>query len=275
MKCEIETNKQKLQPALAQARLEFAQAEVDLEITTKRNQFTLCLVALILALIIGVAVKPFGTLPPHGPVSKPAIESPPDDLRTKEKVLRLSIQGTQLSREGKFGEAVAAFREAVRIDPNHFDSYKGLGYALYRLERYEESVEASEEAIELRRDFEPCYNSGLAYMELGRWDKATAAFESATEYINTNSWEEKHTLAYYHLGRSTARLGQAGQMIVNLEGILKYNPKETLKRLQLGSLYLWVGKREAARAQYKILKGSNPSLAEELLKLIKKHGIRA
>jgi len=37
---------------------------------------------------------------------------------------------------------------------------------------------------------------------------------------------------------------------------------------------LWVGKREAARAQYRILKDSDPVLAEELLKLIKKHGNR-
>jgi superkiller protein 3 len=189
-----------------------------------------------------------------------------------EKALGLSIKGEMLSKEGRFEEAVAALREAVRIDQTHVDSYERLGYALYRLNRYEESVEASEEAIKLRRDFEPCYNLGLAYMELGRWDKATAAFESATEYINTNSWEEKYTLAFYHLGRSTTRLGQAGQMIVNLEGILKYNPKETLKRLQLGSLYLWAGKREAARAQYNILRDSDPSLAEELMKLIKKHG---
>ena len=59
---------------------------------------------------------------------------------------------------------------------------------------------------------------------------------------------------------------------MSLEDILKYNPRETLKRLQLGCLYLWVGNREAARAQYNILKDSDPSLAKELLKLIEKHG---
>jgi hypothetical protein len=42
--------------------------------------------------------------------------------------------------------------------------------------------------------------------------------------------------------------------------------------LQLGILYLWVGKQELARTQYLLLKISNPTLAEELLKLINKHG---
>ena len=61
-------------------------------------------------------------------------------------------------------------------------------------------------------------------------------------------------------------------MIVSVEDMLKDNPKAAFKRVQLGSLYLWVGKWEAATAQYKILKDSDPALAEELLKLIMNHG---
>ena len=279
MKRKIETNRRKMQPALAKARLEHAQAEMDLEVTSKRSKFTLSLIKLIVALIIGfaigLAVKPLNdTAPPPEPVSPPVLNPPADDLRQMEMASRLSDGGAQLSKEGRFEEAVVAFREAVRIDPKDYDSYERLGYALYRLNRYDESVVASEEAIKLRSGFEPYYNSGLAYMELERWDKARVAFESATEHINIYSWEERYTLAYYHLGRSTTRLGEAGQMIVSVVDILKYNPKENLKRLQLGSLYLWVGKREAARAQYRILKDTDPALAEELLKLIEKHGNR-
>jgi len=53
---------------------------------------------------------------------------------------------------------------------------------------------------------------------------------------------------------------------------LKGDPELMVKRLELGSLYLWVGKLEAARAQYKILNDSNPALLKELFKLIMKHG---
>jgi DNA-binding helix-hairpin-helix protein with protein kinase domain/Tfp pilus assembly protein PilF len=274
MKLKIETNRGKLQPALAKAKFELAQAEMDLEVMRKSSLFVLCLIALVVMLIIGSAVKESNdTAPPPEHVSRPGLVGPaPADSRPMEKALRLSSDGAQLSNEGRFDEAVAALWEAVRIDPKDYDSYIRLGYALYRLKIYDESVEASEKAIKLRRGFEPYYNSGLAYMELERWDKARMAFESATEHINIYSWEERYTLAYYHLGRSTTRLGEAGQMIVSVEDILKYNPKGTLKLLQLGSLYLWVGKREAARAQYRILKDADPALAEELLKLIEKHG---
>jgi tetratricopeptide (TPR) repeat protein len=282
MKREIETNRQRLQPALAQARLELSQAEVDLEVASKRSPVALILAALIVALLIALAAKPSNDTPaPAEHDSAPApVES--SKRQSMEKASALSIEGERLSKEEKFDEAIMAFQEAVRIDPECYGAYVKLGDALYRLKRYEESAEASEKAIKLRKGFEPYYNSGLAYMELGRWDKAKKAFYGVEEVlfygarpISVNSWEERYTLAFYYMARSKAQLGEADDEIRILERVIwQYNPKSlwALRPLRLGSLYLWVGKREAARAQYKILKRNNSKLAAELLKLIKKHG---
>jgi hypothetical protein len=90
-----------------------------------------------------------------------------------------------------------------------------------------------------------------------------------------DSWEERYTLAFYYMARSQAQLGEADGVISMLEnGRRVYNRKSlwVLRPLRLGSLYLWVGKRDAAITQYKILKKKNPKLAAELLKLIKNHG---
>src|SRR5262245_37911849 len=269
MKREIETNRQRLQPALAQARLELSQAEVDLEVGSKRNSPELILVALIIALIVALAAKPSNN------------KLLPAESSSKEKASSLYVKGELDSKEEKFDEAILAFRVAVRIDPNFYDAYVKLGYALYRLQRYEESAEASEKAIQLRKGFEPYYNSGLAYMELRRWDKAKAAFYGVEEVlfygdpISIDSWEERYTLAFYYMARSQAQLREADNVIWILEsGRRVYNQKSlwALRPLRLGSLYLWVGKREAAIAQYKILKKNNSKLAAELLKLIEKHG---
>jgi DNA-binding helix-hairpin-helix protein with protein kinase domain len=275
MKREIETNRQRLQPALAQARLELSQAEVDLEVGSKRNPVVLVLAALIVALIVAMAAKP------HKP-SPAEPDSAPVDMEAMETALTLSNKGERLLKEEKFDEAILAFREAVRFDPKCYDAYVKLGYALYRRQRYQESAEASEKAIKLRNSFEPYYNSGLAYMELERWDKAKAAFYGVDEVlfygdhpISVDSWEERYTLAFYYLARSQAQLGEAGDVIRILENVrVLYSPKSlwALRPLRLGCLYLWVGKRESAIAQYKILKKNNSKLAAELLKLIKKHG---
>src|SRR5262245_43884454 len=145
MKREIETNWQRLQPALAQARLELAQAEVDLEVASKRCPFVLILIALIVALIIALVAKASNITPPSaGPVPAPA------ESYSKEKASSLYVKGELDSKEGKFDEAILAFQEAVRIDPTCYDAYVKLGYALYRQQRYQESAEASEKAIKLR-----------------------------------------------------------------------------------------------------------------------------
>jgi DNA-binding helix-hairpin-helix protein with protein kinase domain/Tfp pilus assembly protein PilF len=271
MKQEIEARGRMLQPALAQARRELAQAQKDLAVAGKHGSTAPILAALIISFIFGSTIKPHSTLLLlRGPIPSIARKDLAD-WESAEKALRLYTEGEQLLLEKRFEKAVVAFQEAVRIDPKHGDAYEKLGYALYRLKRYEESLEASEKAIGLRGNFGPYYNSGLAYMELGSWDRAKMVFELAVTNIRY-SWEERYTLAYYYLGRSKARLGEATQAIELLEAILKGDPGLTVKRLELASLYLWVGKREAARAQYKILKNSNPALAEELLKLIKKRG---
>jgi len=270
MKQEIEARGRMLQPALAQARRELAQAEKDLAVAGKHGSPAMILAALIISFIIGLAIKPnFPPLHTRRPI--PVDRAAPDDWESAEKASRLYTEGEQHSLEQRFEKAVMEFQAAVRIDPKRGDAYEKLGYALYRLKRYEESLEASDKAIGLRENFGPYYNSGLVYMELGRWDRAKLAFESAVTNIRY-SWEERYTLAYYYLGRSKARLGEATQSIELLEAILKGDPGLTVKRLELASLYLWVGKREAARAQYKMLKDSNPPLADELLKLIKKRG---
>jgi hypothetical protein len=93
--------------------------------------------------------------------------------------------------------------------------------------------------------------------------------------ISIDSWEERYTFAFYYMARSQAKLGEADDLIRILDDVrVLYNPKSlwVLRPLRLGTLYLWVGKREAAIAQYKILKKKNSKLAADLLKLIKKHG---
>jgi len=283
MKREIETNTQRLHPALAQARLELSQAEVDLEVASKRSPVALILSALIFALLIALLAKPSNNTPLSAePVSAPGREAPPPPAppMAMENASMFYIKGERLSKIERFDEAILEFQEAVIVDPNFYDAYVKLGYALYRRQRYQESVEASEKAIKLRKGFEPYYNSGLAYMELGRWDKANAAFYGVDEVlffgahpISINSWEERYTLAFYYMARSQAQLGEAENVIWILEaGRRVYNQKSlwALRPLRLGSLYLWIGKREAAIAQYRILKKKNSKLAAELLKLIKK-----
>jgi DNA-binding helix-hairpin-helix protein with protein kinase domain len=57
VKQEIEVSRQELQPALTEARQELAQAEKDLEVASKRNSTAVILIALIVASLIGLALR--------------------------------------------------------------------------------------------------------------------------------------------------------------------------------------------------------------------------
>jgi DNA-binding helix-hairpin-helix protein with protein kinase domain/Flp pilus assembly protein TadD len=288
MKQEIEVSRQIVWPALTQAHQDLAQAEKDLKVASKRNPAWLIITALVIMFFIGLSnfSRSKADLPVPNietPRENPGPRTLPDpvteDFVIKQKgpeiapeALNIYHQGLALSQAGKFAGAVKLFQEAVRINPQFNEAYEELGYALYRLGRYEESVNASKQAIIIRNSFKSYYNLGVAYMALKQWNGAKAAFQWAISYRSYSLLTDEETLAYYYLGLSKARLGEARQAIADLEGQLESAPNLTVERLELGILYLCIGNQKAARTQYRILKDLDPELAKQLLKLIRKHG---
>jgi tetratricopeptide (TPR) repeat protein len=283
MKHDIETSRQKLQPALANARQELAQAEKDWKIASRRKPFAPILLALFIAFIIGTSLKYENNERVVYPGTKTERQEPPSDssesARTsssgeREIALKQYDAGAALSANGKYEEAITFFKKATEFDPNFSDAYVSLGYALYRLGRYNESIDASWRATYIKGDFAPYYNLGLAYMSREDWFEARDAFGSAVTYCKVNPWHESYSYAYYYLGLSQARDGSADIAIEALRKELADNPQTAITRFELGALYLGCGRYKDARAQYKILKNLDPMLAEELRKLIEKHAAR-
>jgi DNA-binding helix-hairpin-helix protein with protein kinase domain/Tfp pilus assembly protein PilF len=279
VKQEIETSRQKLQPALTKARQDLAQAEKDLEVADKRNSPALILTALIIAFFVGWAIHSYHQgqydygilLNDHGRYRSDhdAINEQNQHERSPE-ALKFYREGLDLSRAKKFAGAANAFQKAVEIDSNFYEAYEELGYALYRLGRYEASIDASRKATISQNYFTPYYNIGLAHLAQKDWGAANYAFERAITQCKQGSWIENYSNAYYYRGLTLAWLGQANTTIETLEKRLEVNPT-VIERFELATLYLGSGRYKDARAQYRILKDVDQELAEELLKLIKKH----
>src|SRR5262249_17078384 len=209
VKEEIETKRKELRPALLKARKELAQADKDLEIANKRNPFAPILLVLVIAFFIGISLKSGSTqmnipetIPkreiveqhaPSQPVGSLESDRTPDISHDSE-AMSFYRRGTQLSRQMSFREAAKAFRNAVNIDPEFKEAYVELGYVLYRLKRYEESADASKEAIRIHGDFSAYYNLGLVHIATGNWNGAMLAFRRATELRDTTSaWKDEFT----------------------------------------------------------------------------------
>jgi len=62
------------------------------------------------------------------------------------------ILGNALYDLGQYAEAAAAYRDAVRADPDYAIAHNGLGNTLYNLERYAEAEAAYRDALRANRD---------------------------------------------------------------------------------------------------------------------------
>jgi Flp pilus assembly protein TadD len=64
--------------------------------------------------------------------------------------------GLKLARLGKWDEAVAAYQEALRIDPNNRDAFSNLGFVYYELGLDTEAQDAFAHAEALRSEQQKC-----------------------------------------------------------------------------------------------------------------------
>jgi tetratricopeptide (TPR) repeat protein len=75
--------------------------------------------------------------------------------------------------EGDLEGAVAAYREALRADPDYADALEGLSMALADLERWDEAIAAAERVVALVPDDQlPYTNISRIYQRAGNVPKA-------------------------------------------------------------------------------------------------------
>jgi tetratricopeptide (TPR) repeat protein len=78
--------------------------------------------------------------------------------------------------------ALAAYREAARLDPRLAEAHYGVGLMLMGERRYEEALASLRRAIELNPRFaEARFQAGNAHMGLGDWQAALAELKAAID----------------------------------------------------------------------------------------------
>ena len=279
IKEEIETRRQELQPALLNARQSLARAEKDLEVATRHNNPVPALLVLIVTFSfwsIGEMIEGDFINPKPLPLKIPMVVQQQSDYafisKKYDDAVKLYNEGVKYSEEGKYQAAVNALSRATALDSRYPPAYRELGAALYNLERYNESAEASSMAIRLDPgQFEPYYNLGLVRMGQMRWAEAKVALTQAVDRRGSAPSPEKYAQAFYHLGLSLKELGEVQSNIQLLEESLQVSPTSVVNRFELGILYLWASRAQSAMEQYQILKDQDWALAEELKKLIRNH----
>jgi TolB-like protein/Flp pilus assembly protein TadD len=125
------------------------------------------------------------------------------------EVVRLS--GTFAAFLGHFDAGVAAARRAIVLDPLARNTHSALGYALHSARRYEESLAAYAEAVSLDPDYKQSYGDrGLSFYGLGDLEQARASCETTPDH-----WTSQQCLAvvYDKLGRHVDAEAELSKLI--------------------------------------------------------------
>ena len=124
----------------------------------------------LLTLLISIGFSPVAiaqtelridTFPPY---SAPA-QSPTQNNDQFNELLR---QGKELVDRGNFGQAIAVYQQAVRLDQSHAELYGSMGYLYTRQGQYQEAVQQFQQALKLDPNNPEYYDGlGFSYANLG------------------------------------------------------------------------------------------------------------
>jgi hypothetical protein len=182
-----------------------------------------------------------------------------------ELVNREEEEWLRLLTNGRYEELINYLRKRNRIIQHNAMAHFFLGLALARLSRSNEAVEAFKQAIRNEPDDSGLYyNLGVSYIRLGNHNEAIKAFRQ-TLRIKPNDAE-----ALLNLGYSYGELSQDKKAIEAYKEAIKFKPDFVEAHYNLGKTYLKLKKRRMSIEQYKILKDLDSDLADKLSNLIYK-----
>ena len=104
--------------------------------------------------------------------------------------------GTLLAQTQRFDLAKPLLFKAMQIQPNNADAHNNFGNVLKELGKYQKAKSSYEKAIQIQPNYASAhYNLGIVLLELGEYQKAKSSYEMAVKYKPEN-------LVYlYHLSR--------------------------------------------------------------------------
>ena len=96
------------------------------------------------------------------PVVKPATEN-----TNQKTAYDFLVEGHEFLKAQKDREAIKAFKESIKLNPNTAETYYGLGFSSFRLGKFREAADAFKKATALNPEMAKAhYGLSLAYQEL-------------------------------------------------------------------------------------------------------------
>jgi tetratricopeptide (TPR) repeat protein len=183
---------------------------------------------------------------------------------------RIFLNGNKLYDGRKFPEAVAAYENAIRLDPGNWRYELNLGLAFKRMDRSEEALAAFRKAAELNPEsFSANKEAGEALAKAGRWDEARPFYEKAVA-VNPDDPD-----AHYNLGLCLSTLGEPEGALAQFRKAVEVKPDYAEAYYEIGTLLIGQNKVPEAVVsleKFLTLAPDHPKagVAKQLLQALKK-----
>jgi len=166
--------------------------------------------------------------------------------------------GNAYADSGQSAKAIDAYRQALRIDPEHARAWYNLAVAYADPGQTAQAIDAYRQALRINSEYAKAWNNlGNAYHRSGQIVQAIDAYRQALR-INPED-----TGAWYNLGNTYHASGQTAQAIDAYRQALRINPEFAEAWYNLGATYKFAGQNDRALEVYRQLKTLSPSQADK------------
>lgn len=184
----------------------------------------------ILHNVLGIALDGLGK-------STEAIASYRNALRLEPNMPDLHFNlGIALSNTGQLDSAKACYRKAIQLNPKFFEAYCNLGTLLQNQGQLEEAVTSYRKAIHINPDARGYFNLATALRDQGRLDDAITSYEKAIQLLPT------YADAYNNLGETLRDQGHMDLAVKNYQAALSLSPKHSNANYNMAE-FLYLAKK--------------------------------
>lgn len=161
-----------------------------------------------------------------------------------EEASERNSQGAKLIEQGKADEAIAEFRKAVSLDPNHTTARLNLAYTYDRQGRSEEAMSEYQKVVELDPKSHFAHNNlGVLHDKKGLYDEAIGQFEKALQIDPSNTTAQKNL---ENAKKNKAVVQEREKKIAQAHKEVEAQPHSADASYKLARLYAFYGKKEQA-----------------------------
>jgi len=154
--------------------------------------------------------------------------------------------GRGFRKKGLNDKALTAYRELIRLNPNHLEAHLQMGRIYLGRSELELAIRSYQTVLKAKPNHaEALHGLGMAHARSGEMEQATEMFEKAVEQAaDRHEW-------LYRLGVLYDKQGQGEQAIEKLQRALEIKGDEPRYHQYLGFVYEGMGRHDDAIPHFK------------------------